>query len=148
MFDLHDLSSNLLLIGFVLISICCLYLLYTNFTKVRDINEMKTKFEDLKTIFFNQQKQNDESYLKIMQILQDDVQNLAEVKVSPGNNSINNNSINNNNNNKFKNDMNINSLQTNINNSNLANITTITSKLRMNIHFFIHIYSILYFILN
>ena len=68
MFNLQDLSSNLLLVGFVLISICCLYLLYTNFTKVRDINEIKSKFEDLKTIFFNQQKQNDESYIKIMKI--------------------------------------------------------------------------------
>ena len=53
---MQELSSNLLLVGFVLISICCLYLLYSNFTKVREINELKYKVEDLKNIFFNQQK--------------------------------------------------------------------------------------------
>ena len=36
--DLHSISSNLLLIGFLLISLCCLYLLYSNFIKVREID--------------------------------------------------------------------------------------------------------------
>ena len=51
MLDLQDISSNLLLVGFALISICCLYLLYSNFTKVREINELKLKVEDLKKIY-------------------------------------------------------------------------------------------------
>ena len=71
MFDLQDLSSNLLLVGFALISICCLYLLYSNFTKVREINEIKLKCEDLTKIFINQQKHNDETYTKMMQMMQD-----------------------------------------------------------------------------
>ena len=70
MLDLQDLSSNLLLVGFALISICCLYLLYSNFTKVREINELKIKVEDLKTIFLNQQKHNDDTYVKMMKMLQ------------------------------------------------------------------------------
>ena len=43
MTDLQNISSNLLLVGFVLISICCLYLLYSNFSKIRDINDLKRK---------------------------------------------------------------------------------------------------------
>ena len=62
MVDLQSISSNLLLISFVLISLCCLYLLYSNFSKNREINELKRNVEDLKTIFFNQQKHNDETY--------------------------------------------------------------------------------------
>ena len=45
MFDLQSLSSNLLLIGFVLVSICCLYLLYCNFTKVRELDEVKKRLK-------------------------------------------------------------------------------------------------------
>ena len=75
---MQDLSSNLLLVGFVLISLCCLYLLYSNFTKVREINELKCKVEDLKNIFFNQQKHNDETYIKIMNMLQEGSQALPE----------------------------------------------------------------------
>ena len=67
--DLQSLSSNLLLVGFALVSICCLYLLYSNFTKVREIEDLKHKVEDLKNIFFNQQKHNDETYSNIMNIL-------------------------------------------------------------------------------
>ena len=59
MIDLQDISSNLLLVGFALIGICCLYLLYSNFSKIREINELKKNVEDLKNIFFNQQKHND-----------------------------------------------------------------------------------------
>ena len=54
MVDLQNISSNLLLISFVLISLCCLYLLYSNFVKIKEIKELKTNVEDLKTIFFNQ----------------------------------------------------------------------------------------------
>ena len=73
MIDLQSLSLNLLLVGFALVSICCLYLLYSNFTKVRDIEDLKHKVEDLKNIFFNQQKHNDDTYDKIMNILQKDL---------------------------------------------------------------------------
>ena len=65
MIDLQSISSNLLLVGFVLISICCLYLLYSNFSKINTLNELKRNVEDLKTIFLNQQKHNDEIYKNI-----------------------------------------------------------------------------------
>ena len=68
--DLNSISSNLLLIGFALVSICCLYLLYSNFTKVREIEELKRKVEDLKKIFFNQQKHNDETYSRMLTMIQ------------------------------------------------------------------------------
>jgi hypothetical protein len=68
--DLNSISSNLLLIGFALVSICCLYLLYSNFTKVREIEELKSKVEDLKKIFFNQQKHNDETYSRMLTMIQ------------------------------------------------------------------------------
>ena len=66
MVDLQSISSNILLISFALIALCCLYLLYSHFTKQREITELKRNFEDLKTIFFNQQKHNDEIYNKII----------------------------------------------------------------------------------
>ena len=69
MVDLQNISSNLLLISFVLISLCCLYLLYSNFIKIKEIKELKTNVEDLKTIFFNQQRHNEETYNKIIQII-------------------------------------------------------------------------------
>jgi len=72
MTDLQNISSNLLLVGFVLISICCLYLLYSNFSKIRDINDLKRNVEDLKTIFFNQQKHNDETYNNLINIIKSD----------------------------------------------------------------------------
>ena len=72
MSDLQNISSNLLLVGFVLISICCLYLLYSNFSKIRDINDLKRNVEDLKTIFFNQQKHNDETYNNLINIIKSD----------------------------------------------------------------------------
>ena len=62
-------SSNLLLIGFLLISLCCLYLLYSNFVKVREIDDIKHKFDDLKKIFFNQQQHNDETYNKMLSMI-------------------------------------------------------------------------------
>ena len=68
--DLNSISSNLLLIGFALVSLCCLYLLYSNFTKVREIEELKRKVEDLKKIFFNQQQHNDETYAKMISMIQ------------------------------------------------------------------------------
>jgi len=68
--DLNGISSNLLLIGFVLVSLCCLYLLFSNFSKTREIEEMKRKVEDLKNIFFNQQKHNDESFAKMINLIQ------------------------------------------------------------------------------
>ena len=69
MVDLQNISSNLLLISFVLISLCCLYLLYSNFVKIKEIKELKTNVEDLKTIFFNQQKHNEETYNNIIQLV-------------------------------------------------------------------------------
>ena len=96
MVNIQDLSSNLLLVGFALISICCLYLLYSNFSKVREINELKYKFEDLKNIFINQQKHNDESYIKIMKLLQesenisdDNSKNLLDIQINKINSSDN-----------------------------------------------------------
>ena len=73
MIDLQSISSNLLLVGFVLISICCLYLLYSNFTKIREINELKINVEDLKKIFFNQQKHNDEIYNTFINTSKNDI---------------------------------------------------------------------------
>ena len=67
--DLNNISNNLLLIGFALVSICCLYLLYSNFTKAREIEELKRKTEDLKKIFFNQQQHNDETYNRLMHMI-------------------------------------------------------------------------------
>ena len=72
--DLNSISSNLLLIGFALVSICCLYLLYSNFSKVREIDELKRKVEDLKNIFFNQQKHNDETYTKMITMIEHKLQ--------------------------------------------------------------------------
>lgn len=59
MFDLQGIGMNIVLVGFVLLAICILYLLYTNFKKTREIDALNQKVEDLKTIFFNQQKHND-----------------------------------------------------------------------------------------
>jgi hypothetical protein len=64
-FNLNSFSSNLMLIALVLVSLCCLYLLYSNFTKVREIEELKGRVEDLKKIFLNQQIHNDETFSKI-----------------------------------------------------------------------------------
>jgi hypothetical protein len=64
-FNLNSFSSNLMLIALVLVSLCCLYLLYSNFTKVREIEELKGRVEDLKKIFLNQQMHNDENFSKI-----------------------------------------------------------------------------------
>lgn len=67
--DLNNLSSNILLIGLVLISLCCLYLLYSNFSKVREIEELKRRVEDLKKIFLNQQAHNEETFSNIKTII-------------------------------------------------------------------------------
>ena len=90
MVDLHSISSNLLLVGFVLISLCCLYLLYSNFSKVRETNELKRNVEDLKTIFLNQQKQNDKTYNHFMNI----ISNETGVSMNNISNIINNDDIN------------------------------------------------------
>ena len=101
--DLNNISSNLLLIGFALVSLCCLYLLYSNFTKVREIEELKRKVEDLKKIFFNQQQHNDETYARMITMIQSGLQhphtqeqlealmhNTTQLKQSPEmNNSVN-----------------------------------------------------------
>ena len=68
-FNLNSFSSNLMLIALVLVSLCCLYLLYSNFTKVREIEELKGRVEDLKKIFLNQQIHNDETFSKINTVL-------------------------------------------------------------------------------
>jgi hypothetical protein len=75
MIDLQSISSNLLLVGFALIGICCLYLLYSNFSKIREINELKRNVEDLKNIFFNQQKHNEETYNNILNVMNNDDKN-------------------------------------------------------------------------
>jgi len=67
--DLNSISSNLLLVGLILISLCCLYLLYSNFSKVREIEDLKRRVEDLKKIFLNQQLHNDETFSKINTVL-------------------------------------------------------------------------------
>ena len=96
---LNSISSNLLLIGFALVSICCLYLLYSNFTKVREIEELKRKVEDLKKIFFNTQQHNDETYSRILSMMQQ--QTILEhpafptSHINPIEQVINNNSVNN-----------------------------------------------------
>lgn len=69
MSDLQGLSSNIVLIGFVLLSICCLYLLYSNFKKTRELEELNQKMDDLKTIFFNQQKHNDLTQSHLAQLI-------------------------------------------------------------------------------
>jgi len=58
-----------MLIALVLVGLCCLYLLYSNFTKVREIEELKRRVEDLKKIFLNQQMHNDETFSKINNVL-------------------------------------------------------------------------------
>ena len=68
-FNLNNFSSNLMLIALVLVGLCCLYLLYSNFTKVREIEELKRRVEDLKKIFLNQQIHNDETFSKINTVL-------------------------------------------------------------------------------
>ena len=68
-FNLNNFSSNLMLIALVLVGLCCLYLLYSNFKKVREIEELKCRVEDLKKIFLNQQIHNDETFSKINTIL-------------------------------------------------------------------------------
>lgn len=67
--DLSDISSNILLIGLVLVSLCCLYLLFSNFSKVREIEDLKQRVEDLKKIFINQQSHNEEVFSKINTVL-------------------------------------------------------------------------------
>jgi hypothetical protein len=67
--NLNSFSSNLMLIALVLVGLCCLYLLYSNFTKVREIEELKRRVEDLKKIFLNQQMHNDETFSKINTVL-------------------------------------------------------------------------------
>jgi hypothetical protein len=73
--DLNNVSSNILLIGLVLIGLCCLYLLYSNFSKVREIEELKRKVEDLKKIFLNQQSHNEEIFSKINTVLYQTITN-------------------------------------------------------------------------
>ena len=68
-FNLNSFSSNLMLVALVLVGLCCLYLLYSNFTKVREIEELKGRVEDLKKIFINQQIHNDETFSKINTVL-------------------------------------------------------------------------------
>jgi len=68
-FNLNSFSSNLMLVALVLVGLCCLYLLYSNFTKVREIEELKCRVEDLKKIFMNQQIHNDETFSKINTVL-------------------------------------------------------------------------------
>ena len=68
-FNLNSFSSNLMLVALVLVGLCCLYLLYSNFTKVREIEELKGRVEDLKKIFLNQQIHNDETFSKINTVL-------------------------------------------------------------------------------
>ena len=69
MVDINNISSNLLLVGLVIVGLCCLYLLYSNFVKSREINELKQKVEDVKTIFFNQQQHNDQEYSKMINMV-------------------------------------------------------------------------------
>jgi hypothetical protein len=78
--DLNSISSNLLLVGLILISLCCLYLLYSNFSKVREIEDLKRRMEDLKKIFLNQQLHNDETFSKINTIL---FQTLGQPPITP-----------------------------------------------------------------
>lgn len=70
MFDLNEISSNIILIGFVIVGILCLYLLYSNFQKSKQIQELQTRVEDIKNIFINQQRHNDETHAKLMNIMQ------------------------------------------------------------------------------
>jgi hypothetical protein len=106
MVDLQNITSNLLLVGFALVSICCLYLLYSNFSKVREINELKNKVEDLKNIFFNQQKHNDMAYENMLNMI---------------NNSGSNSNINN-----FSTPNNL-AASNNISSSNVTNLTNLTN---------------------
>ncbi len=58
-----------MLIGLVLIGLCCIYLLYSNFSKVREIEELKRRVEDLKKIFLNQQVHNDETFSRLNTVI-------------------------------------------------------------------------------
>ena len=65
---IQDTPFSSLFIGVSLIILClaCLYLLYSNFSKSRKLYELEQKCEDLKTIFFTQQKENDKNYAKLV----------------------------------------------------------------------------------
>ncbi len=56
MTDLQGLSSNILLIGFVLVGIACLYLLYSNYKKTQELEDLNTQVNVLKDIFTKSQK--------------------------------------------------------------------------------------------
>ena len=75
MFDLNEISSNIILIGFVIVGILCLYLLYSNFQKSKQIQDLQTRVEDIKNIFFNQQKHNDETHAKLIHLMQNTTPN-------------------------------------------------------------------------
>ena len=56
MTDLQGLSSNIVLIGFVLVGIACLYLLYSNYKKTQELEELQIQIRVLKDVFTTSQK--------------------------------------------------------------------------------------------
>ena len=53
-------NNNLVLIGLVILSISSIYLLYLNFSKIKDISRLKEEFLIIKNSITNNQKNNDE----------------------------------------------------------------------------------------
>lgn len=56
MTDLQGLSSNILLIGFVLVGIASLYLLYSNYKKTQELEDLQIQVRVLKDVFTTSQK--------------------------------------------------------------------------------------------
>ena len=89
-FNLNSFCSNLILIALVLVGLCCLYLLYSYFKKVRLIEELNRRVEDLKKIFMNQQLHNEETFSKIKTVLYEKlIENSQNASATPDSNSSN-----------------------------------------------------------
>lgn len=78
MTDLQGLSSNIVLIGFILVGIACLYLLYSNYIKTQELEELHIQVRVLKDVFTTSQKNYLELRDNVLSSLQQN--NLLESK--------------------------------------------------------------------
>lgn len=83
MSDLQGLSSNILLVGFVLVGIACLYLLYSNYKKTQELEELQEQVRSLKDIFTTSQANYLELRERLLYLLQGNQQsqNITEVDI-------------------------------------------------------------------
>ena len=70
MSDLQGLSSNIVLIGFILIGIACVYLFYSNYKKTQELEDLQQQLRSIKDIFANQETFNLELQHKVIGLLQ------------------------------------------------------------------------------